>query len=243
MPSPLGLQLCAFHASGGRRTPTGMRDESRRTRVTSPLTPMIAMTPPKRLIILTFLFMASLASAQHCRKIDIDKSSGFCTVPDPKLIPGAMDASFACVSNIERPRSVTNAEKNAILRAYGYPVNTKKSSGEFDLWYPHWMRGLDTQDNIWFEPHAGRFGSFAKDKVELLLWKKVCVDKTMTLDQAKAAYLRGGGRNCFRNLDVTGIVCCAATSRSTVLLFRCGLRFERAHIFIATVEELLQFSR
>jgi hypothetical protein len=34
------------------------------------------------------LLAATLASAQHCRKIDIDKSSGFCTVPDPALTPG-----------------------------------------------------------------------------------------------------------------------------------------------------------
>jgi hypothetical protein len=137
------------------------------------------------------LLLVSTALAQHCRNIDIDKSSGFCTVPDPKLTPGAMDASQACVSNNDRPRSVTTVEKNAILVAYGYPVNTKKSSGEYDHWYPHWMGGLDTQENIWFEPHAGRYGSFTKDKVELLLWRKVCVNKTMTLDQAKAVYLKG----------------------------------------------------
>jgi hypothetical protein len=109
---------------------------------------MIKMMPLKRLIILTFLFVATLASAQHCRKIDIDKSSGFCTVPDPKLTPGEMDASLACVSNTERPRSVTIAEKNTILAAYSYPANTKKSSGEFDHWLPHWMGGSDTQENI-----------------------------------------------------------------------------------------------
>jgi hypothetical protein len=152
---------------------------------------MIKMTLTKVLIILTFLFAATVALAQHCQKINIDKSSGFCAVPDPKLTPGAMDASLACVSNTDRPRSVTTAEKNAILAAYGYPANTKKSTGEFDHWYPHWMGGLDTQENIWFEPHAGNYGSFTKDKVELLLWRKVCVNKTMTLDQAKAAYLKG----------------------------------------------------
>jgi hypothetical protein len=152
---------------------------------------MIKTPPPKVLIAVTFLLAASLASAQHCRKIDIDKSSGSCTVPDPKLTPGAMDASLACVSNTDRPRSVTNAEKNAILAAYGYPASTKKSSGEFDHWFPHWMGGSDTAKNIWFEPHAGKFGSLAKDKVELLLWRSVCVNKTMTLDQAKAVYLKG----------------------------------------------------
>ena len=44
---------------------------------------MVKTMPTKVLIAVTFLLAASLASAQHCRKIDIDKSSGFCTVPDP----------------------------------------------------------------------------------------------------------------------------------------------------------------
>jgi hypothetical protein len=48
---------------------------------------------------LSLVLLVGIASAQHCRKIDIDKSSGFCTVPDPQLTPGAMDASRACVSN------------------------------------------------------------------------------------------------------------------------------------------------
>ena len=102
-----------------------------------------------------------------------------------------MDSSLVCVSNNDRPRSVTTAEKNAILASYGYPADTNKSSGEFDHWLPHWMGGSDGPKNIWFEPHAGKFGSRAKDKVELLLWRKVCVDKSMTLDQAKSAYLKG----------------------------------------------------
>jgi hypothetical protein len=140
---------------------------------------------------LCLILLVGMASAQHCRKIDIDKSSGFCTVPDPALTPGEMDPSLACVSNADRPRNVSNSEKNAILAAYGYPAGTKKSTGEFDHWFPHWMGGSDGPKNIWFEPHPGKFGSFAKDKVELLLWRKVCVNKTMTLDAAKAAYLKG----------------------------------------------------
>ena len=61
---------------------------------------MVKTTPTKVLIAVTFLLPASLSSAQHCRKIDIDKSSGFCTAPDPKLTHGEMDASLACVSNL-----------------------------------------------------------------------------------------------------------------------------------------------
>lgn len=39
-------------------------------------------------VLLSFFVLTSLASAQHCRKVDLDKSSGFCTVPDPALTPG-----------------------------------------------------------------------------------------------------------------------------------------------------------
>jgi hypothetical protein len=87
-------------------------------------------------------------------------------------------------------------EKNAILAAYGYPAGTDKSTGEFDHWFPHWMGGSDGQDNIWFEPHTGKFGSLAKDKVELLLWRKVCVSKTMTLNKRRRLTLRDG-EHCF----------------------------------------------
>ena len=140
------------------------------------------------------LLLAGLAHAQHCAKINVDRSSGFCTVPDPALTPGEMDPAKACVSNVERPRDVTEAEKDSILAAYGFPPDTDKSSGEFDHWYPHWMGGSDGPKNIWFEPHAGKYGSFTKDKVEELLWREVCVNKTMTLDQAKKKYLAGWTR-------------------------------------------------
>jgi hypothetical protein len=92
------------------------------------------MTMRCLLIIAGLRLAASLGSAQHCPKIEIDQSSGFCTVPDPALTPGEMDPAFACVSNQERPRSVTASEKKAILAAYGYPANTDKSTREFDLW-------------------------------------------------------------------------------------------------------------
>lgn len=144
-----------------------------------------------RVLIVVFVFLSCLAGAQHCRKVDIDKSSGFCTVPDSTLTPGEMDPSLVCVSNADRPRAVSDSEKNQILAAYGWSSTTKKSSGEFDHWFPHWMGGSDGIKNIWFEPHAGKFGSYAKDKIELMLWRKVCVQKSMTLADAKQQYLQG----------------------------------------------------
>jgi hypothetical protein len=38
-------------------------------------------------------------------------------------------------------------------------------------------------------PNAGP-AKIMEDKVELLLWRKVCVDKTMNLNQAKTLYLK-----------------------------------------------------
>jgi hypothetical protein len=126
---------------------------------------------------LTFTWMFALvgfASAQkHCSKVNIDPTTGFCTVPDPALTHGLIDASQACVSNHDRPRKVTKAEKEASLASYDSPANTDTSTGEFDHWFPHWMEGSDKQANI------------------QLLWRKVCRDKTMTLAQAKRIYLQG----------------------------------------------------
>src|SRR6266567_2597886 len=139
---------------------------------------------------LSLVLLVGMAFAQHCRKIDNDKSSGFCTVSDPALTPGEMDPSLACVSNADRPRSLTNSEKNAILSAYGYPANTDKSTGEFDHWFPHWMGGSDGPKNIWFEPHAGKFGSRTKDKVELLGVNP----KTETLVKAHLAERTASGK-------------------------------------------------
>jgi hypothetical protein len=68
---------------------------------------------------LLLFLLVSFASAQHCSKADEDPTTGLCTVPDPKLTPGEMNASVVCVSNQDRPRQVSMKEKNAILAAYG----------------------------------------------------------------------------------------------------------------------------
>jgi len=75
----------------------------------------------RRVLVVAFVFLSYLASAQHCRKIDIDKCSGFCTVPDPTLTPGEMDPSLVCVSNADRPRAVSYSEKNQIFALYDCP--------------------------------------------------------------------------------------------------------------------------
>jgi len=150
--------------------------------------------------LLLLLLSTPLVSAQHCRKVDIDKSSGYCTVPDPKITPGEMDASLAC-SMTGHLRQVSDATKSLILAAYGLPENTDPSSGEFDYFFPEWMGGTDGPKNIWFEPHAGRFGSYAKDKVEKDLYRRVCVDHTMTVQEAKQVFLNGWTKYYQKHLE------------------------------------------
>jgi hypothetical protein len=145
---------------------------------------------PNIFMILVMMCTASLAPAQHCRQADIDKSSGSCTVPDPVLTPGEMDASLAC-SNRGHLRTVSDSTKNYILVSYGLSADTDKSSGEFDHFFPEWMGGTDGPKTIWFEPHAGKFGSYAKDKVERELYQKVCIDHTMSVGEAKQVFLAG----------------------------------------------------
>jgi hypothetical protein len=109
-----------------------------------------------------------------------------------RSLPNAgRDGRFACLLEPGRLRTVSDSEQTSILVAYGYSPDVNKSSGEFDHWIPEWMGGTDGPKNIWFEPHAGKYGSFAKDKVEKMLYKKVCVDHTIGLDEAKKLYLSG----------------------------------------------------
>jgi hypothetical protein len=45
---------------------------------------------------------------------------------------------------------------------------------------------------LWvYGDHCTTTPKVGSDKLELLMWRRVCVDKTITLDQAKTAYLKG----------------------------------------------------
>ena len=136
---------------------------------------------------LSLFLLVGMASAQHCRKIDIDKSSGFCTVPDPKLTRGEMDASLACVSNGDRPRREALEPRG--LRIARKALRNLLASSTIGCLTG--MGGSDTAKNRCFEPHTGKFSLLSKNEAELLLWRNVCVNKTMTLDQVKKTYLRG----------------------------------------------------
>jgi hypothetical protein len=50
-------------------------------------------------------------SVQHCRKSDIDKSSGFCTIPDPALHRVKWTHPLRVYRTLTAPRGVTNSEE------------------------------------------------------------------------------------------------------------------------------------
>lgn len=72
---------------------------------------------------LSLVLLVGMASAQHCRKMDIDKSSGFCTVPDPALTPGEMDPSLACVSKMT---ALAASRRSRRMQSCGGPTDTRR---------------------------------------------------------------------------------------------------------------------
>jgi len=152
-------------------------------------------------IILILVLTTPLASAkQHCSKSNLDRSSGSCTVPDPALTPGEMeDLLPACriptvPATWPRPRRKRSSPFTGGQQAHPKPW-ASSTTGCLTGW-----GGLDTGKNIWFEPHAGKFGSLMKDKFELLLYRKVCVDKRWS-SQRQRSFTSKAGRNLFRNSD------------------------------------------
>ncbi len=96
------------------------------------------------------------------------------TVPDPKLTPGAVVAG--CVPSTVADRAVTEAEKKALLVAYGLPESTPSSSVRFDHRVPHALCGVDGPANLWPEATAA---SKVKDRFENAWINLVKLDPSM----------------------------------------------------------------
>jgi hypothetical protein len=107
-------------------------------------------------------------------------------LPDRHCTPGALDRGVT-QRNIKRticnpgysqtvrpPTSYTNRLKVAGIGEYGFR-DTDLSDYEEDHLIAISLGGSPTSPkNLWPEPHAGRWGSPAKDKLEYLLYRRVC---------------------------------------------------------------------
>jgi hypothetical protein len=105
---------------------------------------------------------------------------------DRRCTPGAIDTRVT-QHNIKRtichpgysqtvrpPTSYTNRLKVAGIGEYGF-ADTDLADYEEDHLVAISLGGSPTSPrNLWPEPHAGRWGSLTKDKLEWLLYRRVC---------------------------------------------------------------------
>lgn len=123
-------------------------------------------------------------------------------LPDSRCTPGVINHAVTqatlkttvCVpgwSTEHRPSvRVTEPEKLAAMRLYGYGFGTDPSNYEYDHKIPISLGGaLNDPGNLWPEPHHAMVngkdeGSFTKDRVEFKLWRAVC-NGAMKLWQAR----------------------------------------------------------
>jgi hypothetical protein len=107
-------------------------------------------------------------------------------LPDRRCTPGVLDRRVT-QQNLERtickpgysqtvrpPTSYTSPLKVEGIREYGF-ADRRLSDYEEDHLISISLGGSPTSPkNLWPEPHAGRWGSPAKDKLEFRLYRRVC---------------------------------------------------------------------
>ena len=107
-------------------------------------------------------------------------------LPDRHCTPGALDrrvtqrnmARTIChpgySQTVRPPTSYTNRLKVEGIGEYGF-ADSNLSDYEEDHLIAISLGGSPTSPrNLWPEPHAGRWGSLTKDKLEWLLYRRVC---------------------------------------------------------------------
>lgn len=116
-------------------------------------------------------------------------TAGDGTLPDRSCTPGQVDTSITVreVCNGDaagRPRRVSDAMKDQVIRAYGYDPASFR--GEVDHLVSRQLGGTDTVSNLWPEP--GPVPN-PKDAVENRLRREVCAG-TLSLTDAQTAIAR-----------------------------------------------------
>jgi hypothetical protein len=112
--------------------------------------------------------------------------TGLFTTPDNACTPGAYQAlsrSAVCTPK-DRP-GLTAADHRKILSEYGVPHWTGRD-GELDHRVPVFLGGLTTEQNIW--PERGSIPN-RKDALELLVRRRVCVERNMRVRTAVRLFL------------------------------------------------------
>lgn len=118
-------------------------------------------------------------------------------LPNPKLTPGMFNPAVTqynidkniCIPNwtatVRPPVSYTNKLKIKQIAQYGYK-DVNPADYEEDHLIPLSLGGSPTDPrNLWPEPWHSVWNAHVKDRLEVLLHKKVC-DHSLTLQEAQA---------------------------------------------------------
>lgn len=120
------------------------------------------------------------------------RADGLPVVPDPTLTPGVItsaDQSLVCATGDEsysrEHRKTSEALKAAVRTEYH-----ARSCGEIDHRVPLSLGSADEMKNLWCQPGPPETWNFKlKDKLEDVVWRKVCHERTMSLADAQAIFL------------------------------------------------------
>ena len=114
-------------------------------------------------------------------------------LPDQVLTPGviaSVNQTEVCgkiggVTYSQRHRRTTTAMKAEVRREYGMA-----RCGEVDHRVELSLGGADVIGNLWCQPGPPVVWNFKlKDRLEALVWRKVCREHSMTLAQGQAVFL------------------------------------------------------
>ena len=114
-------------------------------------------------------------------------------LPDPAKTPGKasyLDESAVCsMGSTKNIRNVPAQAKQRVYASYGVAVCQGYCSGpqgcEIDHLISLELGGANTEDNLWPQPYDGDWNAHDKDRLENLFRKMVCVDKTISLQEAQ----------------------------------------------------------
>jgi hypothetical protein len=131
----------------------------------------------KRVVFLLLLVAGHVLAQQAPRPIPIR--------PDNKLTPGAiatLDVEKVCqVGYSKTVRKTSAALKAKVFALYGL-VNSPGLDFEVDHRDPLSLGGADILKNVWPQSYRTQpWNAYRKDVLEHYVWRRVCVQKTMTL--------------------------------------------------------------
>jgi hypothetical protein len=106
-------------------------------------------------------------------------------VPNDKLTPGSiatLDTAKVCRPGYSSTvRKTTAAMKARVFKRYGL-TNGPGPDFEVDHRIPLSIAGADNEKNTWPQSYwTSPWNAHVKDRLEFYIWRRVCVQKTMTL--------------------------------------------------------------